>query len=142
MRCGASYKLVEGAIPPKRSCNGDAGLDIAIQEDVKIRPGETVYAPAGVIFDIPEGFAVHVVTRSSTFKHDVVVVPTVVDSGYKGEISTIITNFNVFPVEIKRGTRLAQAVLMPYYQFDNEFDNDVERLPVERGENKFGSSGI
>lgn len=136
--CGATISLLLGAVPPRRAHVGDAGLDIALQEDLRLRPGETAYVPAGVKLDIPHGYAAHVMTRSGTFNHDVVVVPTIVDSNYKDEISTIVTNFNVFPVHLHRGDYLAQIVLTPCYEFDNECD--VTALPTERDGGKFGSS--
>lgn len=129
---------VVGEVAPRRAYCGDAGLDIAIQEDVTIYPGDTEYVPAGIKCDVPEGLAVHVITRSSTFRKKVKVVPTVVDSGYKGEISTVVTNDNTYPVTIHKGDYLAQAIVQPYQIFDNEVDDDTVNTRADR---KFGSSG-
>lgn len=122
--------------PPRRAYAGDAGLDIAIQEDVTIYPGESEYCSSGVKLFLPVGLYADVKTRSSTFKKRVHVIPTVVDNGYQDEISTIVSNPNSYPVTIPAGSYLAQVVVSPYFTFDNE---PKERLG-ERGNNRFGSS--
>lgn len=122
--------------PPRRAYAGDAGLDIAIQEDVTIYPGESEYCSSGVKLLLPVGLYADVKTRSSTFKRRVHVIPTVVDNGYQDEISTIVSNPNSYPVTIPAGSYLAQVVVSPYFTFDNE---PKERLG-ERGNNRFGSS--
>lgn len=122
--------------PPRRAYAGDAGLDIAIQEDVTIYPGESEYCSSGVKLLLPVGLYADVKTRSSTFKKRVHVIPTVVDNGYQDEISTIVSNPNSYPVTIPAGSYLAQVVVSPYFTFDNE---PKERLG-ERGNNRFGSS--
>lgn len=122
--------------PPRRAYAGDAGLDIAIQEDVTIYPGESEYCTSGVKLLLPVGLYADVKTRSSTFKKRVHVIPTVVDNGYQSEISTIVSNPNSYPVTIPAGSYLAQVVVSPYFTFDNE---PATRLG-ERGVNRFGSS--
>ena len=122
--------------PPRRAYAGDAGLDIAIQEDVTIYPGESEYCSSGVKLFLPVGLYADVKTRSSTFKKRVHVIPTVVDNGYQSEISTIVSNPNSYPVTIPAGSYLAQVVVSPYFTFDNE---PMTRLG-ERGDNRFGSS--
>lgn len=130
------YHVRAGAIPPKRAYAGDAGLDIAIQDDYIIQPGETVYAQSGVSFTLPGHLMVQVVTRSSTMKRGIIVNPTIVDSGYTGEISTPMTNVTNQPIMVEKGSFLAQAVLTPWQLFDGE-----EESLMIRGDNKTGSSG-
>lgn len=139
-KCSAKYSVVEGSIPPSRDRSLNAGLDIAIQETRVLQPGETHYFRAGVRFDLPEDMFVSVMTRSSTFKKGVVVVPSVVDSNYKDEISTIVTNTSQSPVTIEKGSRLAQCILQKWYMFENE---DVSQMStdVRESHHKFGSSG-
>lgn len=135
---GITYEFDEEryAYPPRRAYAGDAGLDIAIQEDVTIYPGESEYCSSGVKLFLPVGLYADVKTRSSTFKKRVHVIPTVVDNGYQSEISTIVSNPNSYPVTIPAGSYLAQVVVSPYFTFDNE---PATRLG-ERGDNRFGSS--
>lgn len=136
----AKYYVIDDSIEPRRDRSMNAGLDIAIQEDRILQPGETYYFRAGVRFEIPDNMCVNVVTRSSTFKKGVVVVPSIVDSNYRDEISTIVTNTSSAPVKIEKGWRLAQCILQKWYMFDNE-DETIMSDDVRKKHHKFGSSG-
>lgn len=133
------YSLVEDdpEVAPQRSYKGDAGLDLALRETRTIYPNDTAYIPSNVKFDVPEGLAIHVMTRSSTFRSRVKVIPTIVDHNYTGETSVVVSNDNSYPITVERGTRLAQAVIIPAFLFDNE---DGAALG-ERNGGRFGSSG-
>ena len=62
-----------------------------------------------------------------------------IEQSYNGkEISIFVSNFNTYPVSLKRGDYLAQIVLMPYYTFANETGTQMNRTRNE-GE-RFGSS--
>lgn len=126
-------------LAPRRAYDGDAGLDLAITHDVTLYPGETEYIPSNVRFFMPTGYATIVMPRTSSFKNRVNVIPTLIDSSYQGEASSIITNNNTYPVQLKRGMRLAQAVVVPYFLFNHEL-TEQGFLP-QRGDGKFGSSG-
>lgn len=133
------FNLLEGALPPRRAYIGDAGLDICLQEDIIVYPGQTVRSPAKITLDLAPYVAAHVMTRSSTSDKRVTIIPTVIDQSYNGkEISIFVSNFNTYPVSLKRGDYLAQIVLMPYYTFVNETGTQMNRTRNE-GE-RFGSS--
>lgn len=140
MKTNNKLEVVPGSIPPVRAHSDDAAIDLFIQDTVVIQPNETLYLRAGVKLDLQPGYAGHVISRSSVFKKGLAVIPTLVDCGYKGEISTIVSNIIDEPVKILKGDRLGQLILMPYYQFENEHvlqDSKGNREP----EAKFGSSG-
>lgn len=133
------FNLLEGALPPRRAYIGDAGLDICLQEDITVYPGQTVRSPAKITLELAPYVAAHVMTRSSTSDKRVTIIPTVIDQSYNGkEISIFVSNFNTYPVSLKRGDYLAQIVLMPYYTFANETGTQMNRTRNE-GE-RFGSS--
>ena len=136
----ARYTVIDDSIAPTRERSLNAGLDIAIQETMTLQPGETHYFRAGVKFDLPSDCYVQVVTRSSTFKKGVVVVPTIVDSNYTDEISTIVTNTSKEPVTVERGWRLAQCILSRWHMFENEKLEEMSHS-MRKGDEKFGSSG-
>lgn len=138
---GAKLILVDGSIPPRRSHKGDAGMDLALQSDVILRPGETKIMRAGVKLELPEGLMAQVVTRSSTHEKFASIIPTVIDSNYKGEISTFVSNFNSFPITLNKGMYLAQVILTPCYTFENEEEVLGQPLFERDAENdKFGST--
>ena len=123
------FNLLEGALPPRRAYIGDAGLDICLQEDITVYPGQTVRSPAKITLDLVPYVAAHVMTRSSTSDKRVTIIPTVIDQSYNGkEISIFVSNFNTYPV----------IVLMPYFTFANETGTQMNRTRNE-GE-RFGSS--
>lgn len=133
------FNLLEGALPPRRAYIGDAGLDICLQEDITVYPGQTVRSPAKITLDLAPYVAAHVMTRSSTSDKRVTIIPTVIDQSYNGkEISIFVSNFNTYPVSLTRGDYLAQIVLMPYFTFANEAGTQMNRARNE-GE-RFGSS--
>lgn len=133
------FNLLEGALPPRRAYIGDAGLDICLQEDITVYPGQTVRSPAKITLDLAPYVAAHVMTRSSTSDKRVTIIPTVIDQSYNGkEISIFVSNFNTYPVSLTRGDYLAQIVLMPYFTFANETGTQMNRTRNE-GE-RFGSS--
>lgn len=135
----STFELLPGAIPPRRAYRGDAGLDICLQEDIVIYPHETVRSPAKILLHLDPMIAAHVMTRSSTSSKRVTIIPTVIDQSYNGkEISIFVSNFNTYPVELKKGDYLAQIVLLPYYTFANEEGPENDRMR-EEGE-RFGSS--
>ena len=131
--------IKEGSIAPFRAYKGDAGLDLFIQEDTIIPAGTAAKIKAGVAFDLEEGYYVEVISRSSASFNfpGLIVLPTVVDHGYKGEISTVLQNVTSKDLTVKKGDRLAQALLIQCHQFDNE----LTMTDKSRGTNDFGSSG-
>lgn len=126
-----------GYYPPTRKYKDDAGLDLYIHEDTTIYPGETLYLTSYVRFELDDNYCVQIITRSSTFKSRVSVIPTIIDKGYTGYVSTVVSNYNAYPVTVKAGTRLAQALLTKYELFENEGEASINI----RGNNGLGSSG-
>lgn len=65
--------------------------------------------------------------------------PGLLDSGYRGEIKVILINLGKEAIEIIRGDRIAQLVVVPVATQEFEV---VEELPEsKRGEGGFGSTG-
>ena len=57
-------RLREDAVVPERAYAGDAGLDLAACERVKLAPGERALVGTGLAVAIPEGYAGFVQPRS------------------------------------------------------------------------------
>ena len=66
--------------------------------------------------------------------------PGVVDSGYRGEVRIVLINLDPSaPIEIVRGDRVAQMVIVPVAAVEIV---EADELPASaRGEGGFGSSG-
>ena len=97
----------------------------------------------GLKLAIPDGFAGFVLPRSGmAARHGLSLVntPGLIDSQYRGEIVLIAINLDSkTDIEIKRGDRLAQLVILPVPKLRlTEVD---EFADTERSNKGFGSSG-
>ena len=98
--------------------------------------------PTGVAVAVPDGHAGLVTPRSGlAARHGLGVVngPGVVDAGYRGELTVILINHGEQALDLVRGERIAQLVVVPVAE--QEFV-EVDELPVSaRGDGGFGSTG-
>lgn len=143
-------KLREDAIIPTRGSAQASGLDLYAVEDTLVAVGQTKLIKTGIAFDIPEGYEIQVRPRSGlSLKTGLRVAnaPGTVDADYTGECCVIMTNTDQESTlgiiclgnMIKRGDRIAQAVLCPVIICEVE---EVEELKATaRGEGAFGSTG-
>jgi dUTP pyrophosphatase len=135
-------RLREDARVPERAYEGDAGLDLAACDEVRLAPGERALVGTGLAVAIPEGYAGFVQPRSGlAARHGIAVVnsPGLIDSGYRGEIKVVLLNTDrerTFVAE--PGERIAQLVVQPVPEV---VVREVDELPgSERGVRGFGSS--
>ena len=128
---------------PAYARSGDAGLDLFAAEHVTLRPGERAQVRTGVAVAIPEGHAGYVQARSGRAAREglgLLNAPGLIDSGYRGEIKVILVNWDpAAPIEIKRGDRIAQLVILKVAHAQLEVVDDLP--PSERGEGGHGSTG-
>lgn len=123
---------------------GDAGMDLRARIDVTLPPGERLLVPTGIAIALPAGYAAFVLPRSGLALRaglGLVNAPGTIDAGYRGEISVICINHDpVEPIDLRRGDRIAQLVVMPVPAVRLI---EVGELPgSHRGEGGFGSTGI
>jgi dUTP pyrophosphatase len=136
-------RVAEGARPPTRAHDDDAGYDLHAAEAATIPPGGRASVGTGVAVEIPTGHAGMVVPRSGlAARHGIGVVnaPGLIDSGYRGEVRVLLLNtdreeaFDVVP-----GDRIAQLVVV---QVALPELNEVDALgDTARGLGGFGSTG-
>lgn len=140
-------RLTDSAILPSFASAGAACFDL--HADLKSEDGceqiifsyEHIFR-TGLAFDIPEGYALMVYSRSGHgFKNDVRLANCVgvIDSDYTGEVKVKITIDNDGSFTVNHGDRIAQAMLikLPSVQLV-----EVDELKTtERGANGFGSTG-
>jgi dUTP pyrophosphatase len=127
---------------PERAYAGDAGLDLATCEAVRLAPGERALVPTGLAVAIPEGYAGFVQPRSGLAARAGITVvnsPGLVDAGYRGEIQVVLLNTDrerTFTAEA--GERIAQLVVLAVPELALREVADLP--PSERGVRGFGSS--
>ena len=129
---------------PRQANEGDAGLDLFAAADVRLFPGERALIATGIALAIPAGFAGYVQPRSGLAKNKglgLLNSPGLIDSGYRGEVSVIAINLDpVNPIEIKRGERIAQLVILAIPSITVVEVEDLSSS--KRGTGGFGSSGV
>jgi dUTP pyrophosphatase len=139
-------KITEDAVSPKYNYESDSGFDLHSTEDILVEPLGRVLVPTGLKFDIPIGHEIQVRPKSGlALKEGLTVLntPGTVDQGYDGEVKVIIYNTNGRSYQIKKGQKIAQAVLCPVLAGRMvSVVKVVELNTKERGDNGFGSTGI
>jgi dUTP pyrophosphatase len=139
-------RLNENVITPYYNYESDSGFDLHSTEDISVEPFGRALVPTGLRFDIPDGTEIQVRPKSGlALKQGLTVLntPGTVDSGYDGEIKVIVFNTNNSVFEIKKGMKIAQAVLCPVINGKWVTLTQVESIDnKERGDNGFGSTGI
>jgi len=129
---------------PQYSHQGDAGVDLLnAGEGIYLKPQERALVPTGIKVAIPSGYELQIRPRSGLAINKGLTIlntPGTIDSGYRGEIKVIIFNTNPGEtIEIKKGERIAQAVLKKVEHIEWE---EWERLDeTRRNEGGFGSTG-
>ena len=92
------------------------GLDLSsatttiLTTDILVTP-----IPTGVSCPLPEGIVGLVLGHSSLSLEGISFVPGVIDSDYTGEIKVLVLP-PTKTVKIYKGQRIAQLLLLPYYQ--------------------------
>lgn len=137
-------KVKENAILPKYATDGSAGADLyaCIDAEITIASGETFFIPTGISLAIPNGLVGLIFARSGLASKSGLAPANkvgVIDSDYRGELIVALHNHSKKPVTVKSGERVAQLVIMPFYQAD--FVCVDELTSTERGESGFGSTG-
>jgi len=132
---------------PAYATSGAAGFDLraAVPDDAPLllQPGERMLVPTGFACAVPHGYEMQVRPRSGlAVKHGVSVAnsPGTVDSDYRGPLMVCLINLGREPFAIRRGNRIAQAVVAPAPQLTLIEAEELDA--TARGEGGFGSTGI
>jgi dUTP pyrophosphatase len=136
----------EGMELPAYATLHAAGMDLRAavpdEEPVTLKPGARALIPTGVRMAVPPGYECQVRPRSGlALKYGVTCLntPGTVDADYRGEIGVILVNLGDDDFVVRRGERIAQAVVAACARV--EWD-EVEALEESaRGAGGFGSTG-
>jgi dUTP pyrophosphatase len=130
---------------PEYKTKGSAGFDLSacIDAEENLAPGEIKLVPTGLVFEIPEGYELQIRPRSGlAAKNGISIVntPGTIDSDYRGEVKIIMVNHSKTSFVIKRGERIAQAVLNAAPQAELIEAEDL--TDTTRGAGGFGHTGV
>lgn len=161
-------RLTPTAKLPTKAHDSDAGWDVYADEDVEIRPGETVKVKTGIAVQVEPGETAHetiahlIWDRSSLGSKGIHRLAGCVDVGYNSEILICLTNLNIFKClngssiirqdgswipateeymfSIKKGDKIAQVLTQRVLKVNITEVDSLEE--TDRGEKGFGSSGV
>lgn len=136
-------KLDEKAIIPTYGTEYSAGADLyaLLDEDLEIKPGETVMIGTGLAMAIPTGYAGLIYARSSLGSKKGLAPANkvgVIDSDYRGEIKVPLFNQSKETQIIAKNERIAQIIFTPYLKVN--FQETDELDDTTRGTGGFGST--
>jgi dUTP pyrophosphatase len=134
-------KLSKSAETPEYAFETDVGFDVKAIENVSLFPLEQKTVRTGIAIEIPEGHVGLVRDRAGIVqKMNIHTVAGTFDSGFRGEVSIMLVNMNEKTIEIEKGMRIAQIILIPVIRAKLQ---EVKRLSdTERGKKSFGSTGM
>jgi dUTP pyrophosphatase len=136
-------RLSPDAQIPKAARKGDVAFDLYSVIDYELRPGEWFAVPTGIAVEIPSGYEGQVRPRSGlALKEGISVLntPGTIDSGYRGEVKTIMINHNNESFKVTKGMRISQLAIRPVPEV--EFIEVDDLSETDRGDGGFGSTGI
>lgn len=138
-------KLNENAFIPTRGSQYSAGYDLyaCINSPVTILPHTTEKIGTGLAIEIPEGYFGAIFARSGLATKEGLRPANctgVADSDYRGEYIVALHNDTDETKLVMPNERIAQLVIMPYFQV--EFEEVTELTDTERGDGGFGSTGV
>jgi dUTP pyrophosphatase len=141
------YKETDNPMPAYKN-DGDAGMDIRSNEDIRVRAFNWAIVSTGLFVVIPYGYEGQVRSRSglaAKFGLQVLNSPGTIDSGYRGELKIIMMNHNHNPYEINKGDRIAQLVIKQVEQaqlIDIDKDQHTAESETENRGGGLGSTGV
>lgn len=139
---------------PEYATKGAAGADlrgISVKigdlqdyawDQITIPAGQSTIMGTGLCFEIPEDWVMKIHSRSGLgFKFDTQLAngTGIIDSDYRGEVMIKLINLSDQSLNLRRGERIAQALLEP--AFRAEYSLSEVLTETERGEGGFGSTG-
>lgn len=143
-------KLDESAIQPTRAHETDAGLDLysPINTLVPARKigfwGDlqegSVTIDTGVHIELPHNTVGFIKSKSGLNVKSGITSEGVIDEGYTGSIAVKLYNNSDKDVQIRKGQKISQLVVLPCLYVDLELVDSLGE--TSRGDNGFGSSGL
>ena len=138
-------RLDEKAIVPTRGSEYAAGYDLYAvlpEKELTIWPHDTVLIDTGWAMKIPKRCFGAIFARSGLASKQGLRPANcvgVIDSDYRGPVKVALHNDTDQHQTIKNGERIAQLLIIPFYEVGFEEVDELDE--TERGEGGFGSTG-
>lgn len=136
-------KKDKDAISPSKTNFSDAGYDISIIKQHKVINSKTTLYDTGISLEIPEGYYVEIVPRSSIIKSGYILSNNIgiIDCGYKGNLYIALTKIADDAINIEYPFKCCQLITRKqvFSVFKENDDNSSESV---RGAGGFGSTNV
>ena len=136
---------IDKSLPlPKYETSGSVAFDLYSRTDETVKPSELKLLPSNLIIEVPLGHALILAARSSLGRKKGLALRNgigIIDQDYHGpkdEIGILVYNFSEQTVEVKKGERLAQAMIVPVAKAEW---HEVEAIK-DNSRGGFGSTGL
>ena len=145
------FKVDERAVIPSKSRYSDSGYDLTIISEYKRLTSNTVIYDTGIQLEIPNGYYVEIVPRSSISRSGYILANNVgiIDQGYRGNLYIALTKINDKTPELSMPWKCCQMIVKKQVYSRLEVVASVATLGAaapaietsSRGTGAFGSTG-
>lgn len=141
------FKVDERAIVPSKSRYSDSGYDLTIISEYNRLTTNTVIYDTGIQLEIPNGYYVEIVPRSSISRSGYILANNVgiIDQGYRGNLYVALTKINEDVPELSMPWRCCQMIVKKQVYSRLEVASSgvsgVLNETSSRGSGAFGSTG-
>ncbi len=136
-------KKDKDAISPSKTNFSDAGYDISIIKQHKVINSKTTLYDTGISLEIPSGYYVEIVPRSSIIKSGYILSNNIgiIDCGYKGNLYIALTKIADDAIDIEYPFKCCQLITRKqvFGVFKEITDDSSES---SRGAGGFGSTNV
>ena len=134
-----TVRRLKGSQLPYKATEGSDVYDLRAPVTTTVMPGQKLVLDLNLSAAIPEGYALHLSSRSGLASWGLWTLAGVIDRDYRGSIKVILFKSNNSAFKIAKGQRITQAFLFRTYNVDWQ---EVEQLPnTSRGDGGLGSTG-
>jgi|DEB0MinimDraft_4_1074332.scaffolds.fasta_scaffold04557_2 deoxyuridine 5'-triphosphate nucleotidohydrolase len=133
-------KINSKAIIPSKAHFSDVGIDLTIIDIHKQINSKTILCKTGIQLEIPNGYYIEIVPRSSIIKSGYMLSNSIgiIDASYKGELFVALTKIDEESHDIEFPFRCCQMIMKK--QIYPQLKELCELTTTSRGEGGFGSS--
>lgn len=136
-------KRIDKSLPlPQYQTSGSVAFDMYSRTGEIVEPRAAKVLPSNLIIEVPKGYFLMIAARSSLGKKGLILGNGigVIDQDYHGprdEIGILVYNISDAAVEVKRGERIAQGLIIPIERAEWK---EVEEINF-KSRGGFGSTG-
>lgn len=128
-------------VPFSPTFEWDAGIDLRAAEDIWINPGVLGKIRLGIAIEVPYGSVGWITGRStSVIDMGLFIADGKIDAGYRGEIHAFALTIGGKPIEVQRGDRIVQLVVVQILPTEG-WTVVSELSESDRSNSGLGSSG-